>query len=222
MKHSRPSARVVQAVAAAAVFTGVTALMCISLCSADDFWYSTFLDGGVAQFLELSRYHYEVFNGRVLVHLAAQVILHFGRWCFALFGLLCCLAIPLAALKAAQRPRGQVPACLALFGAGVLALPRALLVEGLLWTSAFCNYALPTAMIVGELLLLMWAARGEKTVRVFFSPAFLPAFCAAPQPSSRALRRWLPQGWSGFYALRKTGAGSHIRLPHCLALRQGF
>lgn len=46
MKHSRPSARVVQAVAAAAVFTGVTALMCISLCSADDFWYSTFLDGG--------------------------------------------------------------------------------------------------------------------------------------------------------------------------------
>ena len=78
MKHSRPSARVVQAVAAAAVFTGVTALMCISLCSADDFWYSTFLDGGVAQFLELSRYHYEVFNGRVLVHLAAQVILHFG------------------------------------------------------------------------------------------------------------------------------------------------
>ena len=61
--------------------------------------------------------------------------------------------IPLAALKAAQRPRGQVPACLALFGAGVLALPRALLVEGLLWTSAFCNYALPTAMIVGELLL---------------------------------------------------------------------
>ena len=150
MKHSRPSARVVQAVAAAAVFTGVTALMCISLCSADDFWYSTFLDGGVAQFLELSRYHYEVFNGRVLVHLAAQVILHFGRWCFALFGLLCCLAIPLAALKAAQRPRGQVPACLALFGAGVLALPRALLVEGLLWTSAFCNYALPTAMIVGS------------------------------------------------------------------------
>lgn len=203
MKHSRPSARVVQAVAAAAVFTGVTALMCISLCSADDFWYSTFLDGGVAQFLELSRYHYEVFNGRVLVHLAAQVILHFGRWCFALFGLLCCLAIPLAALKAAQRPRGQVPACLALFGAGVLALPRALLVEGLLWTSAFCNYALPTAMIVGELLLLMRAARGEKTRPGLLFACLLAGFLCGATTEQSGFAAMAAAGLVGLLCLAK-------------------
>ena len=144
-------------------FAGLAFLMCITVYSADDFWYSTFLSGSLEHFLELTRLHYETFNGRVLVHIVAQVILHFGTWFFALFGTVCLIGIPAAAHKAAGRPKAELVTALAIFAVCVLALPRELLVQGLLWISAFCNYALPTAMIALELLLLTRTAAEGKT-----------------------------------------------------------
>ena len=53
------------------VFLAIAFLMAITVYSADDYWYSVFMDGGLENFLELTRYHYETFNGRVLVHIGA-------------------------------------------------------------------------------------------------------------------------------------------------------
>lgn len=203
MKSKQLFASTIQILAAVTAFAGIVFLMWISVYSADDFWYSTFLDGGLASFLELTKYHYEIFNGRVLVHLAAQLILHLGNWAFSLVGLLCCAAIPLAALRAAQRPRSQAAACLAVFGVGVLVLPRELLVEGLFWRSAFCNYVLPTAMVAGELLVLMRVTGPGKTRFGAFPACVLAGLLCGATTEQSGLVAMAAAGLVGLWCLVK-------------------
>ena len=96
----------------AAVYLSAAFLLGIAVYSADDYWYSTFMDGGLGEYLRLMRVHYEEMNGRMLVHAAAQLILHCGSWLFALAGTALTLAIlgrPSA--QRACRRRGTWPAC---------------------------------------------------------------------------------------------------------------
>ncbi len=129
--------------------------------SADDYWYSTFMDGGVGHYFQMMKEHYLTFNGRMFVHFIAQLILHCGNGMFAVFLVGVCVLIPYTVHKMdaahktdwkSDRYRGLI--CALLFLIGVLTMPRSVLVKGVLWISAFCNYALPTAMIILEIFLL--------------------------------------------------------------------
>ena len=171
--------------AAAAVFAAVFFLLGTTVYSADDFWYSTFLDGGLGRWLALTKEHYETFNGRALVHAAAQLVLHFGSWLFALVGTALCVTLPLAAALAARRPQREFLPAVLLFGAGLLALPRDVLVEGVLWISAFFNYALPTVMVAGEILLLSRVcARPAPGPGALFACALTGFLCGATTEQS--------------------------------------
>lgn len=170
---------------AAAAYLALAFLMAITVFSSDDYWYSTFMDGGLHKYLELMKYHYETFNGRVLVHVAAQFILHFGTWMFAIVGTAVCLWIPFGTAKAAGAERGQVLPVMLVFVLGVLAMQREILVQGVLWISAFCNYVLPTAMVCGEILLLHHALNaGKNSPLVWLGCAAVGLACGATTEQS--------------------------------------
>ncbi len=142
-----------------------TAISCVFLAilsmttvySSDDYWYSTFMDGSIEEYVSMMKEHYLTFNGRVFVHFIAQFILHFGNVLFTLFTISISVLIPAAAYKIrrpAEENGDDLFISVLLFVMGVLILPRAVIVNGFLWISGFCNYALPTAMVVLEILLL--------------------------------------------------------------------
>lgn len=110
--------------------------------SSDDYWYSTFWDGGLRQYWELMVYHYQSFNGRMLVHMLAHIILHFGSWAYVL---VCCGLVALGALAVAEKGKGSLSFCVML--TGVLCMPRALFNQGLMWISASCNYLFPVILV---------------------------------------------------------------------------
>ncbi len=185
MKLSRRAGRYALLAVAAAAYLSCAFLMYITVYSSDDYWYSTFLDSGLARWAELTRYHYETFNGRVLVHAVAQVILHFGNWFFALAGTALCVLMPAAASRAEGAPRRRLPAALLVFGAGLLAMPGAMITHAFMWISAFCNYALPTAMCFG-LVWLLSRALGRERMRAADWAACVPAgfLCGATTEQS--------------------------------------
>ena len=57
------------AIAAAALLTSRITLYC------DDYFYGTFFRGGLRHFWELTRWHYNSFNGRAFVHFLAELTL---------------------------------------------------------------------------------------------------------------------------------------------------
>ena len=118
----------------------------ITVLSADDYWYSIFLRDGFANYIGKLREHYEIFNGRTFVHIIATLILHFGNFAFALFLPLTLLLAALcgAGFLGCKRRYGVV----VVFLAGMFLIPRAMMVEGVLWISAFCNYTFPTAIVI--------------------------------------------------------------------------
>lgn len=169
----------------AAVYLSAAFLLGIAVYSADDYWYSTFMDGGLGEYLHLMRVHYEEMNGRMLVHAAAQLILHCGSWLFALAGTALTLAIPWASLRAARLPAARHVACLLIFGAGLLLMPGGMLSRGFLWTSAFCNYVLPTAMVCALLPLLQrLSERGGGSLPLAAGAALFSLLCGATTEQS--------------------------------------
>ncbi len=167
----------------------------ITVYSSDDYWYSTFMDGGIIHYFGMMKEHYLTCNGRNLVHFFAQLILHFGNWLFVIFAAGIFLLIPLSANRIRSGCRmtsryvsaegislsetkedkiilgGNRPEffmILFFFAAGILLLPLPVLVNGVLWISGFCNYALPAGMAAAEMMIMKrFAAR--QTRRFFIS-----------------------------------------------------
>ncbi len=159
----------------------------ITVYSSDDYWYSTFMDGGVARYFGMMKEHYLTCNGRNLVHFFAQLILHFGNWLFVIFAVGIFLLIPLSVdkirsdcgLTSRHANRGIVSLAGAerdkmtsgwnrpeffmlffFFAAGILLLPLSVMVNGILWISGFCNYVLPAGMAAAEIMIMKrFAAR---------------------------------------------------------------
>ncbi len=136
---------------------GLTALMLLmafltyaTTKSADDFWYSVFLSGGIKRFISLNVKHYQQFNGRVWVHVVAQIILYAGNWLFALIAMLIVVLLTWCVSRTQKLPFLPI-AVLVL--SGFLVMPLQMLTEGVLWISAFCNYVLPAALLMGEVCL---------------------------------------------------------------------
>ena len=163
----------------AAAFSLIIFLALTTVYSSDDYWYSTFMDHGAAAYFQMMKEHYLTFNGRMLVHFAAQLILHFGNTLFALFLAGCCALIPAAMHamgKEGDRDADGLLLCMLLFLTGVLLLPRSFVVSGLLWISASCNYVLPTVMVVGEVLLLQ-RFTGREERRFYPADLLTLGFC---------------------------------------------
>ena len=138
----------------ATALVAVAALAFLSVYSSDDFWYATFFDHGLSGYFALMREHYQLFNGRVLVHVVVQLLLHLGSWAYALTCAGLCLWMPQSGALAEGRSRQERWMTAALFHLGILLMPLAMIREGMFWRSAFCNYVLPTAMICSQFFLL--------------------------------------------------------------------
>lgn len=119
----------------------------IDVFSSDDYWYSTFWDHGLRHYIELMDYHYAKFNGRVVVHMVAHVILHFENWAFAL----CFIGMGLAASMVVSNTfrLGSERFQLTLFCllAGLFCMPLNMFNEGIMWISGWCNYFFPVMLV---------------------------------------------------------------------------
>lgn len=136
-------------------FCGMAALGILSyfalttVYGSDDYWYSTFWDKGILNYLELMDYHYRAFNGRTLVHVLAHILLHFDNW---LFALVCCammIGIPVFGGIGCGLPKKQMAAASTFFVFGVLVMPTSYMTQGVMWISAFCNYVFPVWLLCG-------------------------------------------------------------------------
>ena len=115
--------------------------------SSDDYWYSTFWDHGLGHYLELMDYHYQEFNGRVLVHVLAHIVLHFDRWAFVV---MCCGltgAACFAMLRGAGVEKDRSLTAVCLFLTGLLCTPLQVFNQGVMWISASCNYFFPAVLV---------------------------------------------------------------------------
>lgn len=135
--------------------------------SSDDYWYSTFWDHGLGHYLELMDYHYQEFNGRVLVHVLAHIVLHFDRWAFVVMCCGLCTAAAWSAGTASGLDRAQRRTVHCLFLTGLLCMPLDIFNQGVTWISASCNYLFPAA------LACLMAAALERRSRWCFLLAFL-------------------------------------------------
>ena len=172
------TARILKAAALPALPAGLCLLALITVYSADDFFYCTFFDGGLAGWFGQMAEHYRSFNGRMLVHTAATVILRAGNWLFAGTVLLCCLTMWYCGGRFLGQEKPEWSSFL-LFFAGVLLMPRPMMVEGVLWISACCNYLLPTAMIFCQLCLVKKVMAGGARGRTLAGALLLSLLCGA-------------------------------------------
>ena len=138
--------------------------------SSDDYWYSTFWDQGLAHYLELMDYHYQNVNGRMLVHVLAQLVLYFDSWAYVL---VCCGQCVLAAwvvAKASGIHGAGFHTMLFLFLIGIFCMPLNMFNQGLMWVSASCNYLFPTILLC-LLAASLAADRGWALVLAFLCGA---------------------------------------------------
>lgn len=170
--------KVIKPVTAGALILLIGFLGFITTLSADDYWYGSFLNNDLKAYFDLLVEHYNTFNGRVLVHIFAQIILHFGNWLFAVFSLAIMIGIPFCAARFHSNEEkyslSDKAVAVAVFAAGVLALPREFYVMGIMWTSAFCNYVLPIIMIVGQIYFLRRMRDGKLNIKYC---VFLCVYC---------------------------------------------
>lgn len=116
----------------------------------DDFFYGTFFRDGFKGFLDLTKWHYENFNGRAFVHFIAQLTLLFDT---KLYVLLCPLMLVCVFLLGGRLQTREVPIPLLLLTAAlgimaVLALPLPFLNSSILWISAGFNYLFPVCVLL--------------------------------------------------------------------------
>lgn len=126
----------------------------------DDFIYALYFRHGFLNFIDMTRRHYEVMNGRAVVHFLLEVILIFkDKLFFIVIPILICAVFVFAAraLKADDKPLFMA-FCLC----GTLVLPYTVLREGVFWMAGAMNYVYPTVMAFVSLGLLERCAEREK------------------------------------------------------------
>lgn len=121
----------------------------------DDYMYGLFTKYSLQDFLQRTKWHYQAFNGRALVHFMLEMQLWIGRQWYAL---LCPLMLGFAfcgglKLLLPEQPRTVRLALAGIGLAAVAALPAAQLRESVMWLSAGYNYIFPLVLLTGTLLL---------------------------------------------------------------------
>lgn len=151
-KAPRPATLLWLAVTAALALT-VFALAFMTPRSMDDYYYATFWNDGFSGFLRNFSHHYQGMNGRTFIHAVVTVVLRGGTVLFALVSVGLAVAIPFWGHKLTSPDLSPLPT-VAAFLAGLLLMPKFMMVQGVLWQSAYFNYVFPTAMITLLLYLL--------------------------------------------------------------------
>jgi len=120
----------------------------------DDYFYGIFFRDGLAGFFERTVWHYSNFNGRVFVHVLAQITLAFGTTLFPFVNLTFLLLIGFFAHQTQNDERniGQtrlgIIICTTFLLATLMLLDVSILRESYLWISASFNYTLGVLMVV--------------------------------------------------------------------------
>lgn len=133
-----------------------------TLMFADDYFYATFLRGGLSEFMERNIWHYQHFNGRVFVHLLAQITLYFGTALFPFVNFAFLLVIGMFSynIQDFEDNKYHFITYTTFFMAMFMLLDISILRESYLWASASFNYTLGTLMLV---LLLFFYKRYAET-----------------------------------------------------------
>lgn len=175
---------------AAAAYLAYTTLPC-----ADDFWYRNFFNYGFKKYLSTMKLHYETFNGRVLVHVAAQAILKAGNAAYVLTVLAFILAAPSMALLSRGGDKRGLPMAASLFACGFLLIPKDFMVMAVLWISSFCNHVLPVALICGHVWLFTSALRRERNGALVWLGCLTLAFACGATTEQTGLAAVLLTGY---------------------------
>lgn len=196
---------------AAALFSQIT-VYC------DDYLYGTFFKHGSSGFWELTRWHFENYNGRIFVHFMAQLTLLADRYLYMLLAP-AMLAVVFGLGQAMQRKGAGGGLTLAASGAavaGVMALPVNFLSSSILWISAGFNYLFPLAVILPALWLLR---RDLEAGRVRVWTLILCFLCGATTEQSGLAAMVLLGGYALLRVLRgETPLGKAIWVPALIAL----
>lgn len=135
----------------AALFCVLLTLFSLAIVQSDDYYYKTFLNGSLLNFLNLTKNHFLTFNGRALVHFTAHIVLHFSPCVYSLFLSLILLFIPLFSLRFYGIEKLGIRDSL-LFTASfyilILLSGRDSVKEALMWMTSSFNYVLPCLFAV--------------------------------------------------------------------------
>lgn len=144
-QHSQQRRAIVLLVLVGLAILPIFYLNLTAIRSSDDYGYSTFWMNGPAEFLRLTVRHYNITNGRALVHFVAQTVLAFPPIVFATLNtaLLFGTAVLSGWIQGAAKQSVSLSWAIFFFLTFLLLLPVSILKEGLLWASASYNYMFP-------------------------------------------------------------------------------
>ena len=121
----------------------------------DDYYYAVFLRDGPKAFLEKNLEHYCLRNGRVLVHIAVEILLAGGRWFYSVGNLVVLAAVIGIAVQYLDRDAHRDwPLVLGSSVAMVMISSMGVLRSWLLCPADSVNYMLPMVALLGMLLAL--------------------------------------------------------------------
>lgn len=144
----------------------------------DDVYYHSFLKHGISHFILKNVEHYQNTNGRLFVHLLAEILLCFGNGLFAVINTGMVLGFAVAAckcfefsLRASRKESCLAIAAMILFL--ILCLPTEITRESLYWITGSMNYMLPAFMAIIMYYLLKKNIDGSKNTAALFLISFL-------------------------------------------------
>lgn len=121
----------------------------------DDYYYAVFLRDGPKAFLEKNLEHYCLRNGRVLVHIAVEILLAGGRWFYSVGNLVVLAAVIGIGVQYLDRDAHRDwPLILGSSVAMVMISSMGVLRSWLLCPADSVNYMLPMVALLGMLLAL--------------------------------------------------------------------
>lgn len=147
------------------LFLVFTSLFSFCILQADDYYYASFLKGGLGRFISLTVDHFQTFNGRALVHFFAQIVLSLPRFISSLLNSLILFAIAFSAAYFTKKDKGDDRYIfIILFYFFLFLLGRDATREALMWVSAFYNYVFPAFL---ALTALNFARRNSAVSYIF-------------------------------------------------------
>lgn len=126
-----------------------------AILQSDDYYYASFWRDGPAGFIKLTADHFQNFNGRVFVHIAAQTVLSLPSPVFAVAASLIILGIIVLTGSFLDLHRNTKSFLFfsVLCYIMLMLLPSKLTRETLMWISAYFNYVMPLLFLTAALVL---------------------------------------------------------------------
>lgn len=141
----------------------------------DDLFYGIFTKEGLARYIERHIEHYQLANGRVIVHLLATFFLGQPLWLWRVVNALCFTLCAWWIVRLATEHERARPVAAALTCAAFLMIDPQITRQSVYWLTGSCNYLYPMLMLLGYWLALRRGLR--RGTRMLWLPVL--AFFAA-------------------------------------------